>query len=104
MFAMNWKKLIESSFKIITVMLVVSIVISMAFYYQLHSIIRSDPAYLQISSYLFISRISAILLFFTALLGVAYVMAIAAKRTVDKGIIRLHEHQELKPALEGDAP
>ncbi len=101
---LNWKRLIETSFKIIVVMFAVLAVISTAFYYQLHSTLRTDPTYMQIRSYFSLIGIPTLLLFFTLLLGVAYVMVIQAKRTLDKGVLRLHEEQKLERALIDDAP
>ena len=101
---LNWKRLVETSFKIIAVMFAVSALISIAFYYQLHSTLRTDPTYVQIRGYFTLTGVSSLLLFFATLLGVAYVMVIWAKRTLDKGILRLHEEQKLEQALIDDAP
>jgi hypothetical protein len=103
-FRLNWKKLIKITFTIIAVIFAVSIGVNLAFYYQLHSTLSSDAAYLQIRNYYLLSGISTILLFFTALLGAVYVMAMGAKHALDKGIIKLHDQQELEPALDDDAP
>jgi hypothetical protein len=85
-------------------MFAVSTVISIVFYYQLHSTLRTDATYMQIRGYFTLTGVSSLLLFFAALLGVAYVMIIWAKRTLDKGILRLHEEQKLEQALIDDAP
>ncbi len=85
-------------------MFAVSAVISIGFYYQLHSTLWTDSTYVQIRGYFILTGISTLLLFFALLAGVAYVMVILAKRTLDKGILRLHEEQKLERALDDDAP
>ncbi len=101
---MNWKRVIETSFKIIAVCFAVSVVISVVFYYQFHSTARTDPNYLQVRGYFYATGIPTILLFLANLVGVAYFMAISAKHTLDRGIIKMYERQELEQALDDDAP
>jgi hypothetical protein len=103
-FELNWKAVIETCFKIITVMFAITVVISVAFYYQFHSIPRTDPSYLQMRGYFYATAVPTMMLLFGSLLGVAYFMAISAKHTLDKGIIKLYQAQELEQALDDDAP
>ena len=103
---MDKKRILGKIAKIITIVFSITLTISLILEFQLTSIPQnnSDPSYLLIRDSFIFSGRATLALLFPFLLSIAYGMAVTAKHTLEKGIQRLRDTEELKCPIAEDTP